>query len=227
MEQSSSNPRFARVGAASGRSWARFSLRSLLVFATLVCLALGVLAERGRRHRRAIAIVEGVYGEVTYNDQASWWERAFRRPVKALKFGWPHPNQSLDDFEFLRDVPEIESLWIGHQAAFGDDDLAMLAELPNLRRLSVVYCSVTADGLRPLRGSGLESLQIGPLAEYYERRDVTDAEFESFALPGLKRLRIVFPHGHLVLTDEQKQMLKRIAPACSVEFSSPFDVKNP
>ena len=69
--------------AALGRSWRRFSLRSLLVATTLFAVVLGTFMVRLRTQQEAVAVIENLGGSVTY--ESNWLARvlpaSIQRPI--------------------------------------------------------------------------------------------------------------------------------------------------
>ena len=56
------------------RRWFQFSLRTLMVLVTVLCVWLGLVSERARKQREAVAAIEALGGWVWYDYQNSGQE---------------------------------------------------------------------------------------------------------------------------------------------------------
>lgn len=133
----------------------QFSLRTLLIFVTLVCITmswLGVKLARVMRQREAVAAIEARGGYVTYDYE-----------VDALPAEWTAPT-------WLRGL--FDDVYVSHVILSGNcdnDDISRLAKLTSLETLDFDHSQLTDAGLAHL--SGLADLQVLSLAD----TQVTDA----------------------------------------------------
>jgi hypothetical protein len=204
------------------RRWLQFSLRAIVVFTVLVSIGLACLGNilvRVRRQRAAIARVEALGGQAVYDYQAS---RVSKSP--------PGP-------EFVRTLvgedayANVESIRFSYRKKFTDDDLAVLAEFPKLKKLDLSFADVDDKGLARigtlrtleflyLRGINISDSSIVFLINLDELRllnieqtDVTDHGLEHLkSLNQLNRV-IVGP----TITKDAAQRLKESLPNGFVE----------
>jgi internalin A len=136
------------------RSSFQFRLRTLLAGVLVLSLPLSWFAVRlakARKQKSAVEAIELAGGEVTYEPY-----------VLSIDFSFGTLG---DDFYF--DVVEVHS----YGSTFGDDEAALLENLPNLTELVLRSASVTDAGLKHLKGQKLEVLDL-------DATRVTDAGLE-------------------------------------------------
>lgn len=122
----------------------QFSMRSLLLVTTLVVLALGFLAERAHRQRRAALAIERLHGSLRYNDELH------NSPTRRWLWGWLGRDM----------IAQVEAVYLGG-TAMHDADLACLEKLPELRELVLTSTAVSDRGLERLaRLTKLESIDL-------------------------------------------------------------------
>jgi hypothetical protein len=179
------------------RRWLRFSLRTLLVGVTLLCVALGFWVNGAQRQRRAVAAVWAIGSrvEVQYDYQA---------PGAAVEGELPAPDWlcrllGVDYFA------EMTSVLIPTGST--DATAAHMGGLPALVVLSLDGAAVSDAGLAHL--SGLTRLRV--LA--FEDAQVTDAGLEH--LRGLTNLEELYLYGSQV-TDEGWVRLQHALPHCKI-----------
>ncbi len=154
------------------RRWFRYSMRTMLVVVTLLCIWLGLVVSRAERQRRAVAALRDMRARVDYDTTTMtpggppthWrWLRTwlgddyFDNVIEVFMF------RDADD-EFLQRVGDLQGLkslyFRGTQVT--DEGLAPIARLPHLERLSFDADDVTDNGMRILaRAPALRQLGIG------------------------------------------------------------------
>jgi hypothetical protein len=140
----------------------RFKVWMLLVLIALVALPLGVAVNRYRAEQGAIAQLRRLSARIKFE------------PGRLLGLWWPK-------------VVGVEA----HGREFSDEGLALLAGLPDLRRLSLFDTRTTDDGLAYLvRLRGLEVIYLVDTEETDARLRITEA--------GLDRLRRASPKLKIV-----------------------------
>ena len=127
------------------RRWWRFSLRTMLLASTAVCVWFGMLASSARRQQQAVEAIQKVYGTVTYD-----WQ--FAEPSQQ-KPGGPTPPgpqwlRRLLGPHYFDDVVEVSlNNNIGPTGAHGR--LAAVAphlhNLPRLRELDLISHDLTLE----------------------------------------------------------------------------------
>jgi hypothetical protein len=149
------------------RRWYQFSLRTLLILITLICVGPGgIIAyeqQKARRQWAAVAAIEKVSGGVNCDDEA-----VKRSPLMRAVLGddrYAHiasislrPPKSRQSFPSLKEFPDVTALYVGHAL---DANLTHLKPLANLQCLDLRDTEVTSDGLKHLIGlTRLEGLQL-------------------------------------------------------------------
>lgn len=174
------------------RRWLQFSMRTVLVLVTLLCMALAVWVVPAERQRRAVAAIGKLGGVVDYKKPAA--SETF--PVALLR-RWLPPDY----------FGEVESLYLSNTGVT-DAELTHLERLPGLRYLNLYYSGVTDAGLVHLeRLTRLERLSL-------TNAQVTDAGLAH--LHGLTSLRWLYLNNTRV-TDEGLARLRRALPNCRIE----------
>ena len=154
---------------AKRRSWARFSLRTLIVMTLVASFAfgwLGMLKERGKKRAEAIAAIRAKGGTVHYkierpvvkNSTPTWYQSIDKFVRKQLG------NDAIDevkainlfakqidvfDLRYLEPFPELEILHLGMNR-IDDEDLTHLPSFRKLRVLTLQVTRVTDEGLPEL-----------------------------------------------------------------------------
>jgi hypothetical protein len=153
------------------RRWAQFSLTTLFVVVTVLCVGLGIVVAPVARQRRAVAVIEALNGRVGYV------------PNKTLRKAFSRPFRLWLPRDYLVEVKWVDLT--GTQVT--DARLADLQGLPRLESLSLMGTPVTDDGLAQLhRPTRLRNLNL------LYTHQVTDA--------GLAQLRQAMPNCEIVRT---------------------------
>ena len=147
--------------------WYQFSLKTLLVFITLICLGPGGIVayeqQKARRQRAAVASIEKIGGRVDYDDEAVKRSALMRvilgddqcAHVSSISL---RPPESRQGFPALQKFPELTDLYVNHAS---NSDLVHLKPLANLQWLDLRETEVTSEGLVHLaRLTKLEGLQL-------------------------------------------------------------------
>jgi hypothetical protein len=175
------------------RRWAQFSLASMFVVVTVLCVSLSVLVNRAHRQRDAVAAIEAIGGSVGYTQPSQKTSEAF--PKKFLR-RW----LSRDYFDEVRNVNLVDTQIM-------DAGLAHLQGLTALQWLNLSETQVTDAGLAHLQGlTGMRSV-------YLRGTHVTDAGLAH--LQGLTGLRLVDLRGAQV-TDAGLAQLQQALPNCAI-----------
>ena len=189
--------------------WLRFSLRTLLVLVTALCIWLGIQVNAARRQREAVAAIQKAGGTVYYDYQIVF-ETSVQWPIKSFNDSIPPPGpawlrrQIGDDYFrtvaavcFL-DLPAVDKADLDRLAelrglkallssgtAIVDKDLTVLASLHELEALVLIHT--------PVNGSILASLPNPRCLNslWLIETDVDDAAIESIEkMTGLVHLRL-------------------------------------
>ena len=181
------------MAAPPKRRWYQFSLKTLLVTLTLLCLGPGgyVAYEQNkvRRQKGAVEAIEKLGGVVGYGRNV--------------------PGRSAMLRQILGDdtIGMVESVDFWNPSQVTDADLVQLARLPRLKHLQLDNSQVTDAGLKHL--AGLENLS--GLTLY--NTQVTDAGLVHLA--GLKGLRHLSLYRTQV-TDAGVAELQKSLPNCRI-----------
>jgi hypothetical protein len=172
------------------RRWAQFSLATMFVVMTALCVWLAVVVNRAHRQRDAVAAIEALGGRVAYTKPGQKTSEAFLRPflrrwlsrdyfdeVHIVNLGDTQVNDA--GLAHLQELTGLDSLWLdGTQVT--DTGLVRLQGLTGLQDLCLDRTQVTDAGLAHLQGmTGLERLWL-------DGTQVTDA--------GLAQIQQALPH---------------------------------
>ena len=195
--------------------WYQYSLRSLFIFVTLVCIAFGLyIGPKNRRHQAVVAI-EKAGGIVAYADAPGdeWW---FKRTLRQyLPRDWfdevdrIHINnyEKADEHVFaaLEQFNELKSLDL-RNTRITDAGLIHLKGLTGLL-LDLSVTQITDAGLIHLKGlTGLQVLHL-------DGTQITDAGL--IHLKGLTGLQELDLHNRQI-TDAGLAQLKKALPNCAM-----------
>jgi Leucine rich repeat len=166
------------------RRWFQFSLRTLMIFTTVVAVGAAWLVpkiERKRRERDAVKAIESLGGIVWYDYQFT----GYRSP--------PDSNAPPPGPYWLRNlfgehfIDEVAMVSLCANVTVSDAGLVNVKSLPQLQSLNLGHCHITDAGLEHLKGlTHLQGLALG-------LTNVTDAGLEH--LKGLTQLRYLGLQG--------------------------------
>jgi len=214
------------------RRWFQFSLASLLVLLTVVCVGLGVYVNRVRRHNRAIETIQK-WVEMMDTEFGSHERNASFTPFIIYSHEW---NQNTKTFSPNATTPignwfqrllgedtaiDVDSLLLidsfGNGFSCDDDDLKHVAAMHQLRRLNLNCREITDAGLRDIRGlTQLTQLRIA------NNKKITDAGIANLAsLHKLKKLRLFRISG---VTAAGRKELQLALPNCRILYSLPGEL---
>lgn len=132
------------------RRWFRFSMRTLLIVMTLLCVGIGWKMNQVRNLRRAVAEAQRLGATISYFHELD----ATTSPAEPPGPKWLRRIFGDDFFE------EVDQIQIYNDQA-NDDTLALIAKLPRIRSLIVRSNAFTDKGLASLAGaSELETLEL-------------------------------------------------------------------
>jgi hypothetical protein len=151
--------------SAGGRTWYRFTLRSLILLLTIACIWLAIVFNQCRRQRRAVESIVNAGGQVTFDYQAKakrgedatppgppWLrsligEEMFRTPACVIIRG-----DGIDDAFLAVHLPGVRSVEILSIKSdlVTDKAMANVAELRKLKWLSIDSSQITDMGLADL-----------------------------------------------------------------------------
>lgn len=191
------------------RRWLRFSLRAAMIALTLICVWLGLTANRANRQKRSVEALRKAGAEVSYDYEVNeYGSRDPRKPTPpAPGPDWLrniigvdyfataatvnfHPQDDIleETFDSLADLPHLRSLAFAN-IQVTDARIARLANLTELQVLTLRNSSIADGGWEFLEHfSRLKRLQL-------DGRNVND--FTLSHIKGLAELR------HLILFDNQ------------------------
>lgn len=130
--------------------WFRFSLATMFVAVTVLCVVLAVIARRAEQERRAVALIEKRGGTIVYDFQ--------------------YQPTGLHDYDATPPCPKWVENLIGihyfarvavvslYRSDVRDDDLIEVGNLSGLRELLLEGCPVTNSGLKHLQN--LKRLEV-------------------------------------------------------------------
>jgi hypothetical protein len=216
----------------AGRRWLRFSLRTMLLVVTVLCVWLGVKVNQARRQKEAVAALEELGATIYYAHQRQEeddlrfdagrppnvpnWLRELAGDHFFQRAVWLFFSRELADKDLvhLAALPHIEHLNLG-RAGIGVTD-AGLAHLPRPDRLSRFSASGTSVGdaflMRLAGAKGLERLILANTrvtnAGLRALRGMSDLRFLSLSGTsvgddGLEALQDLESLEHIVLAETQ------------------------
>jgi hypothetical protein len=224
------------------RRWAQFSLATLFVVVTVLCVALALVVVPAERQRRAVAAIEAIGGSVEYVEPDETVSEAF--PKRFLR-RWLPPDYfdevcAVDfdgtdaDLAHLHGLTRLRFVNL-RGAQVTDAGLAHLPGLTGLERLYLDSTQVTGAGLVHLQGisrlhwlslrgtrvtdTGLAHLEGLPGLQKLWLRGTQVTDVGLTHLQGLPGLRFVGLEGTQV-TDAGLAQLRRARPKCQV-YSGP------
>jgi hypothetical protein len=124
----------------SRRRWFRFSLRTMMVAVTLLCIWLGITAHRANRQRSAVQTIASTGGHVWYDYEV--YDDGIRRIDRKSPPDWLKNLIGVDYFAAVYSVD-----W-----GPNDDTVAALVDLPELRDVQLVGPDVTNSVLAKVKG---------------------------------------------------------------------------
>jgi len=140
------------------RRWAQFSLATLLLVVTVLCVVLSLVVVPAERQRRAVAAIEALGGVVGYeeSDQSNetlprlfrcWLPRDYFDQVRSVLL----PNTVTDaGLAHLHGLTGLERLWL-NSTQITDAGLAQIHGLTGLKWISFSGIQVTDAGRAKLR----------------------------------------------------------------------------
>ena len=158
------------------RRWFQYSLRTLFVLLTVLCVWLAVTVNRARKQREAVAAIEELGGVVYYDFQVDNSRGLLRAKLPGPKwlrelvgdeyFVSVHfvdlGNTQVTDaqLEHLKGLSNLQALVLD-RTQVTDAGLEHLKGLTNLQTLSLRNCRITGAGLEHLKGlTNLQSLNL-------------------------------------------------------------------
>ena len=181
------------------RRWLQFSLRTLLVVMTVLCVGPGSYIayeqQKARRQRTAVEAMEKLGGSIEYDNARPRRSAAVRwllgddtfRNLRRVDFR-TSPSITDADLVHLELFPQLDTLDVTDRQVT-DAGLAHLAGLTNLQRLSLDVAKITDAGLQQL--ASLTNLQ----RLWLDCPQVTEVGIQSLQ-SDLPHLRIVCQEPH-------------------------------
>ncbi len=220
--------RMARMPDPKPRRWFRYSLRTLFIVMTVVCLVSGFWLNKTFRKRDAVRrfhqlTAERTGGLVTmlYRHEGNIhsvaivpeWLHPVRDMIGAEAFGSPigvqlQNTETTDaDLRYLRDVPTVREVW-ANQTKVSDEGLRHLRACPNLQFLNLDNTTITDMGLAEIsRLTELNSLSLSGTK-------ITDDGLVHLAkLPKLKDMWL----RNTAITDAGYRKLQAALPECEIQ----------
>lgn len=178
------------------RRWLQFSIRTVLLLVSVLCVALTVLVVPLEQRRRAVEAIEALGGRVTYVDSQTtdesfprgllrrWLPQAYVDEVAIVGFS----NTQITDAGLapLEGLTGLRELYLDN-TQITDAGLAHLKGLAGLQTLLLHDTQITDAGLTHLKG--LTALRVICI----ENTQITDAGLAHLEdLPGLQKPAISF-----------------------------------
>lgn len=180
------------------RRWLSFSLRGALILLTALCIWLAILATRARQQELAIRKIMELRGVLRFDYQQQdrsapdkprppeWLQKAvgeeYFRKVVSVDFAYGGGAKVTDDdLALLAGLPDLTTIELGNNKTVTDAGLKHLAGLRKLRTLYLYRNTFTGDGLRHLPRD-LECLSLS-------KTPIGDAGLAHLA--GMRKLKIL------------------------------------
>ena len=225
----------AGMSAPKPRRWfvPRYSLRTLLVVMTVVCLVSGSWLNKAFRQREAVrrfyqlrggrsdpyGLVTILYrheGQIQSQPNVPEWLHPLRDAIGDEAFGDPigvqlqHTSATDDDLRNLEDVPTIEQLWLS-RTNVTDQGMRSIQACPNLKVLDLDHTAITDDGIAPL--ATLKKLEFLSLTG----TKVSDEGVRHLMrMTNLKEVRLKYT----AISDDGFRELQTALPRCTVETNA-------
>lgn len=200
------------------RRWFQFSLRTVILVVTAICVLLFLLTNSAKKQKEAVAWVEAQGGSVDYEwslDAKGDVDRRIQRPEINKPIGWlidtlgddyfydvvrvwvgsSTVKPPLSDISALSRFPKITELWL---TRINVNDLEPLANMKKLERLLLNYSQVSdlsaLAGLKHLEDLDLHHTQVNDLSSLAEVKSLKSLDLagtpvsDLSALAGLKNL---------------------------------------
>jgi hypothetical protein len=196
------------------RRWAQFSLGSMFLVVTVLCVALGVQVNKANRRREAVEAIEAWGGGVTFPDDRDsanpLWSERFHdiygdiQAAEVVLASSEIPDAGLSHLQCLT---KLRSVSLYYSENVTDEGLQFLAALPHLDTLNLSGTKVTSKGLKRL----LTLPKLGFLE--LEFTDIDDDAVEALArLSTLKYLCVYRTR----MTEDGVEKLRAALPFCKV-----------
>ena len=193
----------------------RFSLRSLLLVITLLSLWLATQANRAKRQKLAVSVVQELGGEVQYDYQLSRFEKA-RRTVKGLRPpsvieepSGPKWLRQLVGNEYFQRVVGVD---FRYSADISGPVMEHITSLTDLEELFLTNTNITDSDLRDI--GKLSNLRLLVIRD----NQITDAGISHLhSLTRLEQLNVI----NTSVTADGVAKLKEYLPECLVHLEEP------
>ena len=116
----------------------RFRLRSLLIAVALLALILNWFVQRAKTQQAAVARIVELGGAVRYDSEIG--DDGHLQPRRHVRLAWLYRLLGEDYFDTV-----VYIQFIGGDLS--DDDLAVFADLPNLKSVYLEHCGISDAGL--------------------------------------------------------------------------------
>lgn len=197
----------------------RFSLRLLLLVITLLCLLLATQANRAKRQKLAVSVVQELGGEVQYDYQLSRFEKAIRA-VDAADKGLRPPSvieepsgpkwlRQLVGNEYFQRVVGVD---FRYSADISGPVMEHITSLTDLEELFLTNTNITDSDLRDI--GKLSNLRLLVIRD----NQITDAGISHLhSLTRLEQLNVI----NTSVTADGVAKLKEYLPECLVHLEEP------
>jgi len=153
--------------------WLRFSLRTLLVALTLICVWMAIEVNRARTQREAVRTVEKLGGSAAYDGVPpellrEWIGTDYFSNIVSVGHFWGSDHPSDEEARVIGRFPELVHVDLSGRTQITDAALENFARLSRLRELNLGGTKVEGRGLVHVRG--LRNLEV----VFLERTPLTD-----------------------------------------------------
>jgi hypothetical protein len=124
------------------RSWASFSLRTLLVVVAGCAVWLGILTNRARNQQRAVSALTELGVQIVYD-----WQFNEKSPAQSIANATPPEPEWLRNLIGEHYFVRVVTLNF-EQTQTHDSDLELVKSLPHVRWLSLYHTPVTDEGMK-------------------------------------------------------------------------------